>query len=131
MFVVDAERSNPRIFKTAWFSRAAKKARIKDDELCQAMQEAMNGQADDLGGGVYKKRLNKNKHRSGVLAKGGKYWIYVYLFAKQDRKNIEENELTAFRKLANLYAKKAEDELEKELNTKELVEICRAKEIQK
>ena len=42
-----------RTFKTAWFSKAARKARIKDGELCKAIQEVMDGQADDLGGGVF------------------------------------------------------------------------------
>ena len=57
-----------RTFKTAWFSKAAGKARIGDDELCEAIQGVMKGQADDLGGGVFKKRLNKNRHRSILLA---------------------------------------------------------------
>jgi hypothetical protein len=46
-----------RAFKTAWFNKAAKKARIGDDELVEAIREVMLGQADDLGGGVFKKRL--------------------------------------------------------------------------
>lgn len=52
--MIDAENTT-RTFKTAWFSRAAHKARIKDVELCEAIQEVMKGQADDLGGGVLKK----------------------------------------------------------------------------
>ena len=62
-----------RTFKTAWFAKAARKARISDSELCDAIREVMNGQADDLGGGVFKKRLNKNMYRSIILAKGGRY----------------------------------------------------------
>src|ERR1044072_3863792 len=93
-----------RAFKTAWFSKAARKARIKDDELCRAIREVMKGQADDLGGGVFKKRLNRNMHRSIILAKGGRYWIYAYLFAKKDRANIEDDELADFRTLAKSYA---------------------------
>lgn len=61
----------PRAFKTAWFAKAARKARILDDALCEAVRAVMAGQADDLGGGVWKKRLDKNRHRSIVLAKGG------------------------------------------------------------
>ena len=68
--MTDAEET-ARAFKTAWFT----KARIKDDELCEAIEEVRKGQADDLGGGVFKKRLNKNMHRSIILAKGGRYWI--------------------------------------------------------
>jgi hypothetical protein len=56
----------------------------------------MKGQADDLGGGVFKKRLNKNLHRIIILAKGGRFWIYAYLFAKKDRANIEDDELDDF-----------------------------------
>ena len=61
-----------RVFKTAWFTRAARKARIGDGELCVAIQQVMAGQADDLGGGVFKKRLNDNLHRSIIVAKGGR-----------------------------------------------------------
>jgi hypothetical protein len=56
-----------RVFKTAWFSKAAKKAGIHDKELCMAVRQAMQGLADDLGGGVFKKRLNDNMHRSIIF----------------------------------------------------------------
>lgn len=114
-----------RTFKTAWFSKAARKARITDNELCKAVREVMQGQADDLGGGVFKKRLNKNMHRSIILARGRGYWIYTYLFAKKDRANIDDDELMAFRDLADIYAAKTDDDIAKELQANELVEICR------
>jgi hypothetical protein len=93
-----------RVFKTAWFSKAAKRARIDDLELCVAIRQVMKGQADNLGGGVFKKRLNDNMHRSIILAKSGRYWVYAYLFAKKDRANISADELAAFRRLADGYA---------------------------
>jgi len=52
-----------RVFKTAWFSKAARKAHIGAVELCSAIRQVMAGQAYDLGGGVYKKRLGKNLYR--------------------------------------------------------------------
>lgn len=113
-----------RTFKTAWFVKAARKARIKDDELCEAIQEVMKGQADDLRGGVFKKRLNKNMHRSIILAKGGRHWIFEYLFAKKDRANIEDDELEDFRILAKSYATLNEQQIAKLLDGKDLVEIC-------
>jgi hypothetical protein len=118
-----------RAFKTAWFAKAARKARIKDDELCEAIQDVMKGQADNLGGGVFKKRLNKNMHRSIILAKGGRYWVYAYLFAKKDRANIDDDELVAFRDLADVYAKKTDVEIAKELKAHELMEICHEAEV--
>ena len=89
-----------RAFKTAWFSKAARKAHISDDEPRAAIRKVMLGEADDLGGGVFKRRLDKNRSRSIILAKGGRYWVYEYLFAKKDRDNIEDTELAEFRKLA-------------------------------
>lgn len=97
-------KSIPRAFKTAWFHKAAKKALIKDDELCKAIHEVILGQADDLGGGVFKKRLKDNRYRSLILTKNNDYWVYEYLFAKSDRENIDVTELQAFRSLAKSYA---------------------------
>lgn len=116
--------SSNRAFKTARFPKDAKKAKIKDAELCLAIQQVLLGQVDDLGGGVFKKRLNNNLHRSIILAKGGKYWIYEYLFAKKDRANIENDELLAFRLLANSYAGLTELQVSQLLVNGDFVEIC-------
>ena len=117
-----------RVFKAAWFAKAAKKALIKDDGLCEAMGEVFKGQCDDLGGGVYKKRLNKNMHRSIVLSRGRRLWVYEYLFAKKDRDNIEDDELAGFRKLAKAYDTLTEKQLSKLLEGKDLTEICNGDE---
>jgi hypothetical protein len=92
-----------RGFKTAWFNKAAKKARISDEELIEAIREVMLGQADDLGGGVFKKRLKDNRFRSLILTKHAEFWVYEFLFAKADRDNIDAAELQAFRGLAKSY----------------------------
>jgi hypothetical protein len=112
-----------RVFKTAWFAKAAKKARISDKALSKAIVQVALGQADDLGGGVFKKRLNDNMHRSILLAKTGEFWVFAYLFAKKDRANIDDDELLAFRKLADLYRGKAKADLEAELEIGALLEI--------
>ena len=113
-----------RIFKTKHFAKSAKKSDIQDKELCEAIKEVMRGQADDLGGGVFKKRLKKNSHRSIILARGRNRWIYAYLFAKKDRANIEDDELKVFRKLAEGYAAATDEVIEQALAIEELVEIC-------
>lgn len=113
-----------RVFKTAWFSQAAKKAHIADHELCGAIRQVMLGQADDLGGGVFKKRLRKNLYRSIILAKGGQYWVYEYLFAKKDRANIADDELAAFRKLARIYALLSAQQVTQLIQNHSWREIC-------
>lgn len=115
-----------RVFKTARFSKSASKAGISDQELCKAINEVLLGQADDLGGGVYKKRINDNMHRSIVLAKGGMYWIYEYLFAKKDRDNIDDAELDGFRKLAKAYASLTDAQVQQLVKDKDFLEICNA-----
>jgi len=91
-----------------------------------AIREAMRGQADDLGGGVFKKRLHDNLHRSIILAKGGRHWVYEYLFAKSDRDNIAEDELAGFRALAKAYAGMTDKQVEQLLQDTDLREICHA-----
>jgi hypothetical protein len=113
-----------RVFKTTWFSKAAKKAHIRDDELCAAIRQVMLGQADDLGGGVFKKRLNDNMHRSIILAKAGNWWVFEYLFAKKDRDNIENDELVQLRALAKSYATLSAAQIEQLIDGNHLKEIC-------
>jgi hypothetical protein len=114
----------PRFFKTAWFSKASAKAHISDSELCAAMRQVMLGQADDLGGGVLKKRVGKNLYRSLIVSKGGRYWVFAYLFAKKDRANIDARDLADLRALADLYRRKSEAQIAEELRQEKIVEIC-------
>ena len=113
-----------RIFKTSWFSKMARKAHISDSELCAAIGQVMQGKADDLGGSVFKKRLNDNMHRSIILAKGKHYWVYEYLFAKKDRDNISDDELSTFRDLAKSYAGLTIEQIAKLVQNRQFEEIC-------
>ena len=113
-----------RAFKSAWFAKAARKARISEAVLCKAIAQVMAGQADDLGGGVYKKRLSNNQYRSIILARGGDFWVYEFLFAKQDKASLEDYELGEFRSLAKIYQALTKADLDKALVSGKLVEIC-------
>jgi hypothetical protein len=115
-----------RVFKTRWFAKAARKARISDLDLCKAIEEVRRGLSDDLGGGVFKKRLDENRRRSIILAKIGSFWIYEYLFAKKDQANIDEDDLNAFRKLAKVYASATAAQWHDLEANGHLVEICHA-----
>ena len=113
-----------RTFKTAWFAKVARKAHIMDDDLCSAIAQVELGQADDLGGGVYKRRLRKNQYRSIILAKAGTFWVYEYLFAKQDRANIDDDELVEFRKLVKAYGTLTGKQVNRLLQDQDWMEIC-------
>lgn len=118
------EEKRSRVFKTSRFGKDAKKAGISDRELCAAIRQVKAGQSDDLGGGVFKKRLNDNMYRSIVLAKAGSCWVFEYLFAKKDRDNIDTDELIAFRLLARSYAQLTDPQIAELVRARHFVEIC-------
>ncbi len=122
--MADSDTYSIRAFKTSWFAKAARKAHIMDEELCSAILQVAQGQADDLGGGVYKKRLRKNQYRSIILAKAEAFWVFEYLFAKQDRANIDDDELVEFRKLAKAYGSLTAKQVNRLLQDQDWMEIC-------
>jgi hypothetical protein len=58
---------NPAIFKTRWFERFARKEKIADTVLVDAVARAENRQVDaELGGGVIKQRIARPGRASPV-----------------------------------------------------------------
>lgn len=97
-----------RVFKSKPFARFAVKEGIADAVLRDAIRRAEAGLVDaDLGGGVIKLRLARQGQgksggfRSIVLFRRGARAFFVYGFAKNDRDNIDRQELKAFRLLAD------------------------------
>ena len=96
-----------RIFKNKAFTRFARKADLDDAALCKSIDSAERGLTDaDLGGGVIKQRIARRGggksggFRAVILFKAGARAVFVYGFAKNERDNIGDDELAAFRKLA-------------------------------
>ena len=115
---------SPRVFKTKAFARSAKKEGIADLELCRAAKDLEQGKGDDLGGNVWKKRLNQNRSRAILATKPGAYWVFTYAFSKNDRDNIDPDELDAFRKLAKDFESMGVAGLEKLALVGAILEIC-------
>jgi hypothetical protein len=126
--MADQPERSDQAFKTAWFSKAARNALIDDEELCKAIRQVMLGQPDDLGGGVFKKRLDKNRSRSIILERVGHYWVYEFLFAKKDRANITYGELAKFRDLAKSYRVLTEQRINEFTRDEVWMEICNGTE---
>jgi hypothetical protein len=96
-----------RIFRTKAFTRFVKKTRISDDILCEAIRDAARGLiAADLGGGVIKQRIARpGQGKSGgfrtlIVFRAGTRAVFVHGFAKNEKDNIEKDELVALKKLA-------------------------------
>jgi hypothetical protein len=96
-----------RTFKTKAFIRFSQKAGISDAALCRSVRDAERGLvAADLGGGVIKQRIARpGQGKSGgfrtlIVFKAGTRAIFVHGFAKNERDNIEKDELVGLRRLA-------------------------------
>ena len=95
-------------FKTKAFARFADREGLEDAALCEAVRRARRGLLDaDLGGGVTKQRIaRKGSGRSGgfraiVLFRRSGLALFVYGFAKSSRQNLRQDEIEAFRMLAD------------------------------
>lgn len=125
-----------RIFANRWFARFADKQNIGDDDLREAVSRAERGLIDaDLGGGVIKQRIaRKGQGKSGgfrsiILFKHESRAFFVYAFAKSDRDNIDQSELSTYKTAAAVYLNYTDDELALFLKQGTLMEISH--EIQK
>ena len=97
-----------RIFRNKSFTRFLKKAGLNDAALCKAVAAAERGLIDaDLGSDVIKQRVARpgggksGGARTLILYRRGKRAYFVHGFAKNDKDNIDSNELAALKKLAS------------------------------
>lgn len=95
------------IFKNTWFQRFARKEKITDEVLKDAIVRAEKGIINaDLGGNVIKQRIARvgqgksSGYRTIIIFKKGDKAFFVYGFAKNERDNIDKNETDAFKKSA-------------------------------
>ncbi len=119
-----------RIFKNAWFGRFARREKIKDSVLKDAVARAKRGIIDaELGGGVIKQRLARpgqgksGGYRSIVIFQKGERAFFVYGFAKSDRENIDPYELADFKKLAKEWFTFTDQKIEAMIKNQELTEV--------
>lgn len=96
---MERRTGSPRIFKTRWFERFARKERIGDAVLVDAIERAEKGQLDaDLGAGVIKQRIARPRqgksggYRTVIFFRRGERAVFAYGFAKSERANIDPGE---------------------------------------
>jgi hypothetical protein len=95
-----------RTFNTKWLVRYARRERITDRSLSDAIERAARGLIDaDLGGGIIKQRVaREGQGRSGgyrilVAYRAGARAVFLYAFAKNERENIGSDELLTWREI--------------------------------
>jgi hypothetical protein len=108
-----------RILKTKCFIRFARRERIKDRDLSEAISRAERGLVDaDLAGGVIKQRVARagqgrsSGFRTVIAYRAGDLAVFLYGFAKSERDNIDDDELATFKELAAAWLKASSAKLD-------------------
>lgn len=119
-----------KIFKNAWFWRFARRERIADKTLLDAIDRAEQGTIDaDLGGNVIKQRIARpgqgksGGYRTVIVFRKGDRAFFVYGFAKSERDNIDRAETEAFKKAARELLALSDEQIGKLIENGALTEI--------
>jgi hypothetical protein len=103
---------------------------MADQALCEAIERAERGLVDaDLGGGVIKQRIaREGQGRSGgyrtLLAfRLNHRAVFLYGFAKSERDNIEDDELTTLQEIAASWLAADAKQIESAIANKILQEV--------
>lgn len=122
----------PRVFKTRWFQRFARKEKIVDAVLLEAVARTEKGQVDaDLGGGVIKQRIARpgqgksGGYRTIIFFRHGERAVFVYGFAKSERANIDAYEEKQFKEAARHVLRLTEKQLAELIEEGDFVEVRR------
>jgi hypothetical protein len=108
-----------------------RKTDLTEEALCFSVSEMENGLIDaDLGAGVVKKRVPlPGRGKSGgartlLATNKDSRWFFVFGFEKNERANISPRELEALKALATDLLKLSSAELDRQVGSEALQEIC-------
>jgi hypothetical protein len=119
-----------RIFKTKPFSRFAKREKIIDSMLYEAVERAEKGILDaDLGGNIIKQRVARRGegrskgYRVLIAVRLKKRYVFMYGFAKNEKSNIESDELDVLKAYGSAWLNADEKAIKTSLQEGKLEEI--------
>jgi hypothetical protein len=129
------EETRVKVFKTRQFARFARRERITDGSLREAVQRAERGVIDaNLGGGVIKQRVARpGQGRSGgyrllVAYRARSRSVFLFGFAKSDRDNIEGDELATLRDIAADWLEADSNAILRAITERKIMEVPYGKE---
>lgn len=122
------------VYKARRFSQSTKKLGIHDKVLMAAAEEVMQGIWEaDLGSGVIKKRLPLQQGKSGgariiIFFKSANHVFFYDGWSKsglssKGTKEIEDDELVAYKKMANAFLAFSNKQIEDLIETGFLIEV--------
>lgn len=125
-----------RVYKNKWFQRFARRERIADAQLCDAVARAEQGLVDaDLGGGLIKQRVARlgagksGGYRTLVFFRAGARAVFAFGFAKSERDNIDADDEADLKRAAKLTLGLTQEQVDRLVETGALIEVeCDDKE---
>jgi hypothetical protein len=119
-----------RIFENAWFRRFARRERITDQTLRDAIANAEKGMIDaDLGGNVIKQRIARpgqgksGGYRTIIVFKKGDRAFFVYGYAKNELSTIDQGETDAFKRAAKELLALSDEQIQRLIENGALTEV--------
>ena len=119
-----------RVYKIKGFARFQRSERIPDSALVETILAAERGLVNaDLGGGLIKQRVARpGQGKSGgfrtlIAYRRGERAVFLFGFAKNERANIDDDELEEWRQIGRLYLALDERRIEAAITAQELMEV--------
>jgi hypothetical protein len=120
-----------RVYKVKGFARFQRRERIPDAVLARAVMGAESGLVDaDLGGGLVKQRIARaGQGKSGgfrtvIAYRRGDRAIFLLGFAKNERDNIDDDELDELKGLGRSFLALRKDQIDALVEEDELMEVA-------
>lgn len=119
-----------RIYKNVWFAKFARKEKIDNASLCNAVRRAEKGLIDaDLGSGLLKQRVAREGagksggYRTLIFFRSGERAIFVTGFSKNDKANLNALELAELKKAAKEYLAFSQNQIDELVKIERLTEV--------
>ena len=127
-----------RVFKNSRFHKFARKEKISDAMLCEAVERAERGQIDaDLGAGLIKQRVARSGagksggFRTLVFFRAETRAVFAFGFAKSDMANLDDAEEAYLKKAAKLVLGFADAQMDAEVAAGRMFEVnCDEQDLQ-
>ena len=123
-----------KVYKIRGFVRFQRRERIADKALAEAILAAERGLVDaDLGGTLIKQRIARpGQGKSGgfrmlIAYRRSERAVFLFGFAKNERANIDDDELKEWRHIGQLYLALDEREIKAAIAAQELMEVDHGK----
>ncbi len=115
---------------TKHFSKWATKQNIPNNQLIKALEELEIGNFEaNLGGNIYKKRIRfegqgkRSGGRTIICYKKEDKAIFIHGFAKNEKSNLSNKELKAFKELSKILLGFSDTQLSTALEKRILIEV--------